>query len=131
MRRLCAESAQHRLPQVDPVLLPAHGLFSCSQHHICAFPLVLTPIGLRRNWTHRFLTLESAWGNKLRHACAAALLKKLASGMPQLVVPLGLQRQEAVVPVAAQTDGTLQQVGGLQCAPCTHLGGDKGRLLVD
>ncbi|BDA45893.1 hypothetical protein COCOBI_07-6800 [Coccomyxa sp. Obi] len=39
------------------------------------------PIGLRRNFNPRFLTLESEWDNKLRHGCAAALLKKLASGM--------------------------------------------------
>ncbi|BDA45891.1 hypothetical protein COCOBI_07-6780 [Coccomyxa sp. Obi] len=39
------------------------------------------PIGLRRNWNHRFVTLESEWDNKLRHGCAAALMKKLASGM--------------------------------------------------
>ena len=39
------------------------------------------PISLRRNWNPRFLTLESEWDNKLRHACAAALLKKLVSGM--------------------------------------------------
>ena len=39
------------------------------------------PIGLRRNWNHRFLTLESDWGNKMRHACAGALIRRLASDM--------------------------------------------------
>ncbi|CAL8463303.1 g2837 [Coccomyxa elongata] len=37
------------------------------------------PISLRRNWNPRFLTLESEWDNKLRHACTAAVLKKLVS----------------------------------------------------
>ena len=39
------------------------------------------PIGLRRNWNHRFLTLESEFWNKHRHTCAAMLLRRLAHGM--------------------------------------------------
>ena len=39
------------------------------------------PIGLRRNWNHRFQTLESEWGNKMRHACMGALIRRLASDM--------------------------------------------------
>jgi hypothetical protein len=39
------------------------------------------PISLRRNWNHCFLTLESEWGNKMRHACAGALIRRLASDM--------------------------------------------------
>ena len=38
------------------------------------------PIGLRRNWNHRFLTLESEYWNKHRHTCAAVLLRRLAGG---------------------------------------------------
>ena len=38
------------------------------------------PLGLRRNFNYYFLTLESEWGNKLRHACAGMLLRKLAGG---------------------------------------------------
>ena len=39
------------------------------------------PISLRRNWNPWFLTLESDWGNKLRHACVAAVLRKLVNSM--------------------------------------------------
>ena len=39
------------------------------------------PISLRRNWNHRFLTLESEWGNKLRHACVGPLIRRLARDM--------------------------------------------------
>ncbi|CAL8466262.1 g5798 [Coccomyxa elongata] len=39
------------------------------------------PISLRRNFNPRFLTLQSEWGNKLRHACVAAVLRKLVNNM--------------------------------------------------
>ena len=39
------------------------------------------PISLRRNFNPRFLTLESEYQNKLRHACAGALMMRLAVDM--------------------------------------------------
>ena len=54
--------------------MEAWGPFQASQ-------LLKGPISLRRNWNHRFLTLEGEWANELRDACAGALLKKLAGGL--------------------------------------------------
>ena len=37
------------------------------------------PIALRRNFNHRFLTLEPNWRNQQRHTCTSALIMGLAS----------------------------------------------------
>ena len=67
------------------------------------------PIGLRRNWNPRFLTLESGWGNQMRHACAGALIKRLASDM--LPPDVSTVTQEHLV--ESQTTGSQPQEGEL------------------
>ena len=56
---------------------------------------------------------------------ASLLINAPHACVPHLVAPLGVQRQEAVVPVAAQADGPLEQVRSLslQRAPGIHLRG--------
>ena len=49
-----------------------------------ASQLLRGPISLRRNWNHRFLTLQPEYGSGLRNACAEALLRKLVDGMTPL-----------------------------------------------
>ena len=39
------------------------------------------PISLRRNWNHRFLTLERKYSSDWRRTCGVVLLKKLTSSM--------------------------------------------------
>ena len=72
------------------------------------------PISLRRNWNHRFLTLEHEYDNKLRHACAAALMKRLARDM----MPPGDSMPYSMVVhlVDSQTTGSQPQEGDLSLA---------------
>ena len=67
------------------------------------------PISLRRNWNHRFLTLESEWGNKMRHACVGALIKRLASDM--LPPDISMVTREHLA--ESQTTGSRPQEGEL------------------
>ena len=67
------------------------------------------PIGLCRNFNHRFLTRKSEWGNKLRHACAGMLLRKLASNK----LPPGISVLELDHLAEAQLTGSQPQEGEL------------------
>ena len=72
------------------------------------------PISLRRNWNHRFLTLESEYHNKLRHACAGALMMRLAHDM----MPPDVHMSEEMVEhlVESQTTGSQPREGDLSLA---------------
>ena len=67
------------------------------------------PISLRRNWNHRFLTLETEWDNKLRHGCVAALIKRLAHD----VLPPGIGTVTQAHLVESQTTGSQPEEGEL------------------
>ena len=70
------------------------------------------PISLRRNWNHRFLTLESDWDNKMRHACVWALIRRLASDMlPPDISMMTLQHL-----AESQTTGSEPQEGEFSLA---------------
>ena len=38
------------------------------------------PPYLRRNFNHRFMTLEHVWANQARHACSAMMINELVGG---------------------------------------------------
>ena len=72
------------------------------------------PISLRRNWNHRFLTLEGEYHNKLRHACTGALMMGLAHDM----MPPDVSMPEEMVEhlVDSQTTGSRPHEGDLTLA---------------
>ena len=65
------------------------------------------PIGMRRNFNHHFLTLESAWDNQLRHGCSAALIKRLAPD----VLPPGVSTVTLGRLAESQMPGAQPQAG--------------------
>ena len=75
------------------------------------------PVGLRRNFNHRFLTLESAWDNQLRHACSAALIKRIASD----VLPPGISTVTLGRLAESRTTGAQLQDDKLSLADGSNL----------